>query len=184
MPSVARMQAEQCKGGDKHHEEAARRVGVVNEGLNGTEFGERLFGVEFAQGAEHADAEAGGRQRGAKDELGANGVGLHGGVVDLPAGIAIDILFVDIVDDADDEKIVLGIAFGVAGDDSAEGIVVGPMRERGEVARVGLVDHHDVLTVRSVGPGEVTTAKRCSHRALVARCTDVDERAVNVVRES
>ena len=77
MPSAASSRPRVGEGADEEHEEAARRVGVVDEGLDGAELGERLFGVEIAQGAQHAGGERRRRQSGADDELGAAGAGLR-----------------------------------------------------------------------------------------------------------
>ena len=53
-------QAEGGEGGDQQHEEAARRVGVVHESLDGAELGGGLLWIEVAQRADDAGGQAAG----------------------------------------------------------------------------------------------------------------------------
>ena len=108
MPSAASRRPSAGERRDEQHEEAARRVGVIDERLDRAELGDGLFGVEVAQSVQHAGGERRWRQGGADDEFRASWTGLRGGIVDLPAGFAVDILFVHVVDDADDVQIVFG----------------------------------------------------------------------------
>ncbi len=141
-----------------------------------------MSGVEIAEGAYHAGGQGCRRQCGADDELCARRASLRDGIVDLPAGFAIDVFFVHIVDDADDVQVVFRVVLGIAGNDLSDCVVVGPVSLGGEKVRVGLVDDHDVLAVRAVGPGEITAAKTHTHGVQVALRDDVDERAVDIIR--
>ena len=132
------------------------------------------MGLRSRRVRSHAGGERRRRQGGADDELGAAGTGLGCWIVDLPAGVAIDVLFVNVVDDADDVQVIFWIA-GVVGDDLSDGIVVGPVGIGGKESRVRLVDHDDVFAVRTVGPGEVASAEARAHGAQIARGNDVDE---------
>ena len=123
MPRAARERRAR-QSDDKEHEELARRVGVADEHLDGLEFGGGLLGVELAQRVEDGGGESCGRQLGADDELRSGGTCLRDGIVDLPAGFALDVFFVDIVDDADMREPSAAVV-----EDMADGVAIGPMGE-------------------------------------------------------
>ena len=84
------------------------------------------------------------------------------GIVDLPAGLAFDAFLVHVVGDADDAQILIAVVSSIV----ADGIAVGPVGVFGEVLGEALVDHHDVLALGAVVPGEVAPAQmRCPWRA-------------------
>ena len=62
-------QAERGEAGDEHHEESARRDGVIDERLDGTQRHGGLFRIDLAQGVHDAGGELRGRKRAADDEL-------------------------------------------------------------------------------------------------------------------
>src|SRR5579862_1203478 len=160
-------QAERGEGGDEKHEEAAGRNRAVHDGLDGTELGGGLLGIQIAQGAENGLSQGRGGQGGADDELRAVWPLLGDRVIDLRAGAAFDVFFVDVVHDADDPDFCVA----AAREKFADSVFVRPIGFGG-----GGINKDHLFGVGSIGPGEVAATQANAHGADETGSDDVHER--------
>jgi len=156
-------QAEGGEGGDQKHEEAARRNGAVNYGLDGPELGGGLARVQLAKGMKDAGGECGRRKAGANDELHAGRALLRFREVHLPAWLTLGVAVVDIGDGTDNQPIN-----AVDGEDFPCGLLTWE-----EEAGNSFIEDHDLGAVGLVVPAEIPSAEGHTHRVKVAGCDDV-----------